>query len=119
MALLLTLFGQQAEGRAFQSKAAQVVITNKTGKDCYFQPEGTPGYTAVTPDAQGRQIFNIDLQAPAYYQYMDGKQRFYSIYLTPGSQTEITESAAGVAIEGDHASINSFINANRFFGEHE
>lgn len=116
MALLLTLFGQQAEGRAFQSKAAQVVITNKTGKDCYFQPEGTPGYTAVTPDAQGRQIFNIDLQAPAYYQYMDGKQRFYSIYLTPGSQTEITESAAGVAIEGDHASINSFINANRFLG---
>lgn len=116
MALLLTLFGQQAEGRAFQSKAAQVVITNKTGKDCYFQPEGTPGYTAVTPDAQGRQIFNIDLQAPAYYQYMDGKQRFYSIYLTPGSQTEIIESAAGVAIEGDHASINSFINANRFLG---
>ena len=85
MALLLTLFGQQAEGRAFKVKAAQVVITNKTGKDCYFQPEGTPGYTAVTPDAQGRQIFNIDLQAPAYYQYMDGKQRFYSIYLTPGS----------------------------------
>lgn len=116
IALLLTLSGQQAEGSIFQSKATQVVITNQTGKDCYFQPEGTPGYTAVTPDAQGQQTFNIDLQSPAYYQYMDGKQRFYSVYLTPGSKTEITESAAGVAIEGDHASINSFINANRFLG---
>lgn len=114
IALLLTLFGQQAEGKSLQSGTAQVTIINKTGKNCHFQLEGTPGYTRIDLDAQGKQVLNIELQSPAYYQYMSGSQDFYSAYLTPGSRTEITESADGVSIKGDHASINSFINANRF-----
>lgn len=116
IALLLTLPGQQAKGKALQSKAAQITITNNTGKNCYFQPEGSNGYTSVSLDAQGKQVFNIDLQSPAYYQYMDGKQRFFTIYLTPGSKTEITETTDGVSMKGDNAAINDFINANRFLG---
>lgn len=116
IALLLNLFNQQIEGKTLQSKAAEVSITNKTGKNCYFQPEGTNGYELVKLDAQGNQTFNIDLQAPIYYQYMDGTQKFHIVYLTPGSKTRIIESADGVSITGDHESINKFINANRYMG---
>lgn len=116
IALLLTLIGQKAESKALQSKTAKVTITNPTGKKCYFQPEGSKGYDLVTLDAQGKQTLNIDLQSPAYYQYTDSNQRFYSVYLTPGSTTEITDNGNGVSFTGDDASINSFINKNRYLG---
>lgn len=114
--LLLTLLGQQTEGKTLQSKAAQVTITNTTGKDCYFQPEGANGYDKVALDTQGKQVLTIELQSPAYYQYLAGSQKAYTVYLTPGSKTEITENANGVSIQGDLAAINSFINANRYLG---
>lgn len=116
IALLLILSGRQAEAKVLQSKAAQVTITNNTGKKCYFQPEGNNGYNRVSPDAQGKQVLNIDLQSPAYYQYMDGKQKFYTVYLVPGSITEITETTNEVTIKGNNASFNNFINANKFLG---
>lgn len=115
--LLLTLMGQQAKGEALQSvTAAQVAITNTTGKDCYFQPEGTSGYQRVPLNAQGKHTFTVDLESPAYYQYLAASQKSYIIYLTPGSKTEITENADGVSILGDLADINNFINTNRFLG---
>lgn len=119
ISILLTFFGQQVESRILQNRTALVSITNNTGKNCYFQPEGANGYEAVKPDAQGKQVLNIDLQSPAYYQYMDGRQKFYTVYLTPGSRTEITESTDGVAIKGDCSTINDFINKNRFLGHPE
>ncbi len=118
ISLLLTLVGQQVKGNIIESKAAEVTITNKTGKNCYFQLEGSD-YNLVKPDAQGKQTFNIHLELSAFYQYIDGKQEFHTLYLTPGSKTEITENADGVFIEGSHTAINNFINANRFQGHTE
>lgn len=115
--LLLIITGQQAKGMATQSKATQVTITNTTGKDCFFQREGTPGYEQVTLDAKGKCALNVHLESPAYYIYVDGKQKFTSIYLTPGCQTEITENASGVSFKGDNTAINTFINQYRFLGQ--
>ncbi|WP_294547315.1 TlpA disulfide reductase family protein [uncultured Bacteroides sp.] len=114
--LLLTLACQQVESRTFQSKSAKVTIENKSGKPCYFQPEGANSFERVKLDGQGKCTFNIDLQFPAYYQYMEKSQKTYTVYLTPGSTTEIIETDNGVSIEGDYASVNSFINSNRFLG---
>ena len=114
--LLLTVIGQHAKGMTPQSKATQVTITNTTGKDCFFQLEGTPGYTQITLDAKGKHSLNINLESPAYYMYVDGKQNFTSVYLTPGAKVEITENANGVSVKGDNEAINTFINKNRFLG---
>lgn len=114
--VLLTVFSQQAESRVLQNKTAQVTIINKTGKKCYFQREGTNGYSLLSLDAQGQKTLSIDVQSPAYYQYMNEAMRNYTVYLTPGSKTKIIENADEISIEGDNASINTFINANRFFG---
>lgn len=97
--LLLTVFSQQAESKAFQSKAAQVTIINKTGKKCYFQQEGINGYDLLSLDAQGQKTLSIDLQSPAYYQYMNEAMRNYTVYLTPGSKTNIIENTDGISIE--------------------
>ena len=114
--LLLTLPCQQAEGRILANNVAEVIIQNNTDKPCYFQPEGASGYGRMNLDAQGKQTLRIVLQVPAYYQYMDGNQKTYTIYLTPGSKITITENTEGVTINGDHASINNFINENRYLG---
>lgn len=116
IALLLIISGQQAKGMTTQSKATQVSITNTTGKSCFFQPEGTPGYEQVTLDAKGKCSLNIQLASPAYYTYVDSKQGFNNIYLTPGSKTEITENGDGVSFKGDNEAINTFINKYRLLG---
>lgn len=117
IALLLSSFGQQLEGRTLQGKAtAQVTITNKTGKSYSFQLKGVSGQGRIQSDASEKRTLNIDLQAPAYYEYTDGKQNYYTVYLTPDSKTEIIETADGVSIQGDNAAINKFINKNSFWG---
>lgn len=116
IALLLTLSSQQATGKVLQSGTAEVNITNKTGKSCHFRQEGTTNHDNVSLDEQGKHTFHIGLQAPAYYQYAGGNKKHYSVYLTPGSKTEITEDTDNVSITGDHAAINRFINGHRFLG---
>lgn len=114
--LLLSLCSQQLEGKILQNNTATINITNNTGKECYFQQEGASGYNRINLDSNGKQTLTIELESPAYYQYTAGTQKFYTVYLTPGSKTEITESPNGVVIGGDQASINNFINSNRFLG---
>lgn len=116
IALLLATTSQQAQSGGIQSGIAQVTVSNTTGKDCFFQREGTSGYTRVELDTKGKHTFQIELAAPAYYQYTDGKQQFHVLYLTPGSKTEITETSDSVSLRGDHAAINAFINQHRYLG---
>lgn len=116
IALLLFFTGQQSKAMPYSGQKAQVNITNRTGKNCYFQKEGTSGYNKVTLDINGKNTTVIDLQTPAYYTYLDGKQRFNSIYITPGAKIEIIEDANDTSIKGDNATINAFINKYRFLG---
>lgn len=116
IALLLILTGQQSKAIPVSTSRAQITITNRTGKNCFLQQEGTNGYSKLTLDANGKYTAVIELQTPAYYNYMDGSQRFNNIYLTPGAKIEVTEDANGTSIKGDNEAINAFINKYRFFG---
>lgn len=116
IALLLFFTGQQSKAMTVSGQKVQVSITNQTGKNCFFQEEGTNGYNKVTLDTKGKNVTVIDLETPAYYIYIDGKQKFNSIYLTPGAKVEITEDINGTSIKGDNAEINAFINKYRFLG---
>lgn len=118
---LLSFTGQRATGmiaqvKATQAKVVEVTVTNTAAKECIFQPEGTTGYDRTALDVRGKHTFCIELESPAYYRYVDGKQKFHTVYLVPGAKSEITENAGGVSFAGDNADINVFINQHRYLG---
>lgn len=94
----------------------RVKVTTTAGGSFYFQPEESK-YTAYHADSTtGTYFFELELSAPTYYRYIDSKQNFHTVYLTPGSSSEIIETADSVSFKGDYASENRFANQYRFVG---
>lgn len=116
IAFLLTFTGQQTKATSVFKNVTQVTITNTAGKSCFFQEEDAYGYKKVTLDPKNKYTFTANIEIAAYYRYIDSKQRFYTVYLTPGAKIEITEDANGVTFQGDNSTINNFINKYRFLG---
>ncbi|WP_195475920.1 TlpA disulfide reductase family protein [Bacteroides finegoldii] len=87
-----------------------VTFNAHTDKKVFFQPESdlVKGYEEVKPG----QTLTLSLDKAAYYYYVDSRSRFYTVFLTPGSKTEIIENNGQVTFEGDNAAINRYIQAH-------
>ena len=97
-----------------KTNEAKVVFRVSNEGNFYFQPEGHAGYERVVPDSLGNTVFTAELKEPGYYQYTSTKQRFYSVYLVPGAQMEISDDVNGVTFKGDLAEENTFTAENPF-----
>lgn len=88
-------------------KNTTVTFVTQTDKKIFFQPESDKqqGYTEVKPG----QTLTFNLDKAVYYYYIDTNSKFYTIFLTPGSNTRIVENNGQVTFEGDNASINQYI----------
>lgn len=90
------------------SVPAKVRIVNRAGSSIYFQPEASLGYCEITsPDTVVRVT-----ESPAYYRLMDENGKFYPVFITSGSETEINVTSAGVSIKGGNEKENSFMADN-------
>lgn len=90
------------------SVPANVRIVNRAGSSIYFQPEASLGYCEIT---SADTVVRIT-ESPAYYRLMDENGKFYPVFITPGSETEINVTSAGVAIKGGNEKENSFMADN-------
>jgi len=89
---------------------AVVEIKNPTGQKIYFQPESSPGYTAVEPTDT---VITIS-DTPVYYRLVSADGTFYPVYISSGSTTGINVGENGVEITGSNEKINRFLNENTY-----
>lgn len=89
---------------------AKVSISNRSDEKIYFQPESSPGYTEIFAKDT---VINIT-DSPAYYRFMAGDGAFYPVFITPGSDTEISVNENGVDIKGSNEKENEFMRLNSY-----
>ena len=107
-ALLCTLTYAKEFASPSGNRDAHVSFAAETGgKSIYFQSESDTvyGYREVKPG----ETAALRLEKPAYYYYMASDNRTYTVFVTPGSASRITEKNGQVSFEGDNAEINRFI----------
>lgn len=111
--ILLILPHREANAAGLVVKDATVTFVTQTNKKIHFQTESDSmkGYKQVKPG----QSLSLALDKPAYYYYIDGNSRFYTVFVTPGSVTRIIENNGKVSFEGDHAAINQYIQEHPSF----
>lgn len=109
IATLLCMFTYAKEAASpSDSKAVHITFTAETnGKKIYFQSESDTiyGYQEMKPG----ETLTLQLEKPAYYYYMASDNSMYTVFVTPGSTSRITEKNKEVSFEGDNAEINQFI----------
>ena len=87
-------------------KAATVHISNASGEKVYFQPTGEQGYRDV--NAADTVISISDF--PAYYTLVGKDYQFFPVFISEGSQTEISVDADGkVTVSGTNEAENKFM----------
>lgn len=93
--------------REMRAGTATVTISVQTDKKVFFQTESdrTTGYVPAKPGTA--LTFAVD--GPEYYYYVDTRSGFHTVYLTPGSDTRITEEGGTVTFGGTNADINRFM----------
>lgn len=97
-----------AAGNMYAALPAKVRIVNQSGKNIYFQPESYLNYMEV----ESRDTLMSIKDTPAYYRLMDEDGKFYPVFLTSGSETEISVNEGGVAIKGGNEKENAFMREN-------
>lgn len=87
-------------------KNAIVHISNSSGQKVYFQPADSQGYSDIYATDTVLNISSI----PAYYNFVGQDGTFYPVFLTSGSQTEISVNADGdISITGSNEAENRFM----------
>ncbi|WP_289158455.1 TlpA disulfide reductase family protein [uncultured Muribaculum sp.] len=103
LSIALTACGSQ------EMKTTTVTIKSNQPK-VYFQPENSLGYNQIeTADT----TLTLDIDIPAYYSIMGGNAQ-KTVYVAPGSTTNIEVNDSGITITGDLSAENEFANANRY-----
>lgn len=107
LAVLCALYATRMQAATVTVKNATVIFEVQTDKKVFFQPESdtVTGYEEVKPGST--RMF--PLEEPTYYYYVDGKSKFHTVFLTPGSTTHIIERGGQVTFEGDNADINRYM----------
>lgn len=95
---------------------AEIVIKVPGNGKTYIQKEGIFKFDSVALNENGEAVLRIDNKETGYYIFVDTKQSYNYIYLTPGSKISLTENETGVDFAGDNKEINEFINQNRYLG---
>lgn len=90
---------------------AVVKIANRTGQSIYFQSSAESGFNEIAvPDT----TLTIKLDIPEYYLLIDPAGEYVTVYLTPGSVTDINVGENGTKAGGTNGKENDFIAQNTY-----
>lgn len=89
---------------------ATVKIVNKSGNNIYFQPESDLNYTQIT----SRDTVITINESPVYYRLLDANGTFHPVFITPGTNTEISVTSDEVEITGGNEKENRFMRNNPY-----
>ncbi|MEG1585405.1 MAG: TlpA disulfide reductase family protein [Bacteroidales bacterium] len=102
---------------------AMAAPTQKSVTTISFEihPEGKAFFQSESDTVKGYQPIEkgvarkLELDAPAYFFYMDVKQRNHTVYLSPGAEMKIIEKAPGqLEFKGTNSDINDFLNKHPY-----
>lgn len=98
------------------SDKARVVFHLSPSETFYFQPEDSIGFRRLSADSSGLYVFEAAIGEPVYYRYIDPRQKYYTVYLEPGTDLEIVAQSEGCTFQGKGAVENEFIRTHYFLG---
>lgn len=99
-----------------RSDKARVAFHLSPSETFYFQPEDSVGFRRLSADSSGQYVFEAAIGEPVYYRYIDPGQKYYTVYLEPGTDLKIVQQAEGMTFQGKGALENEFIRTHHFLG---